>query len=78
MQTMKLHITNSVLFNANYDPPEEGSICFEIADDTEEIVLPEGICAIADKAFLLCKNLKKVCVPRGVQKIGKEAFASCY
>ena len=42
-----------------------------------DVVVPEGVTSIGDKAFILCKNLKSVTLPVGVTSIGGMAFYGC-
>ena len=42
-----------------------------------DVVIPKGICAIADFAFRDCKGLKSVVIPEGVTVIGANAFSGC-
>lgn len=43
----------------------------------KEVVLPQGISEIPEKAFYSCMELEKVEVPGSVDKVGSEAFANC-
>lgn len=43
----------------------------------EEIVIPETVISIGDRAFARCDRLKKVLIPSNVQKVGKYLFAGC-
>lgn len=43
----------------------------------EEVVVPEGVTDIGDKAFSGCRNLKKVVLPESLKSIGFGAFAEC-
>ncbi len=45
------------------------------ADDIEQVVINEGITAIADYAFGDLKNLKKIVIPKSVEKIGMKSLA---
>ena len=42
-----------------------------------DVVIPEGVTTIGNKAFAHCKNLKSVTFPESVMSIGNEAFAHC-
>lgn len=39
--------------------------------------IKEGITSICDRAFSGCDSLKKVCLPKSLEKIGVKAFAYC-
>ena len=43
----------------------------------EDVVIPEGVTAIGDKAFYYNSGIKSVLIPEGVTSIGKSAFYSC-
>lgn len=43
-----------------------------------DVVIPDGVVEIGNKAFYACSNLKRIVIPNGVTTIGKEAFAICY
>lgn len=49
----------------------------EVAAIVKEVVFPQGIAEIPEKAFYLCMELEKVEVPGSVDKVGSEAFANC-
>ena len=40
-------------------------------------IIPEGITAIADDAFVSCRELKSIDIPASVKTIGKQAFMNC-
>ena len=48
-----------------------------INSKVEDIKLPESLKMIGNKAFLSCKNLKKIDVPFGTEKVGNMAFCGC-
>lgn len=62
---MELLIQNGVLTGCRDMEPETA------------LVLPEGIHAIAEKAFFECKQLRTIQIPGSVRTIGKEAFSFC-
>ena len=43
-----------------------------------DVVIPDGVVEIGNKAFYACSNLKRIVIPNGVTTIGKDAFAICY
>ena len=43
----------------------------------KEILLPEGLEEIPDRAFFRCHSLEKLSLPSTLKRIGKEAFAFC-
>ena len=44
----------------------------------EEIVLPEGLTEIGDRAFQYCKGMKSITIPAKVKKISSSAFINCF
>lgn len=42
-----------------------------------EVVIPEGVTRIGDKAFFGCERLASITIPDGVTGIGKNAFYGC-
>lgn len=44
---------------------------------TGEIVIPDGITAIDNNAFMVCKDITSVIIPDSVTSIGARAFDSC-
>ena len=42
-----------------------------------DVVIPQGVTVIADKAFQGCDSLTSVFVPEGVTSIGQDAFRDC-
>ena len=45
--------------------------------EDSELIIPDGVGSIGDKAFYDCKTLRKVVICDGVTSIGKKAFAHC-
>ena len=43
----------------------------------QEVILPEGITSIGERAFQSCTTLKSIQLPKKVTKIGKYAFINC-
>ncbi len=69
---------------------EDTGIPYEIPDDAESVIIPEGTVQIGYEAFsTYCaatstnlktswKNLKKVTLPEGIQVLGDSAFYGCF
>lgn len=55
----------------------------EIADSAfsssslENVVIPEGVTVIGEKAFLGCRDLERVTIPSSIVRIGHNAFFNC-
>ena len=58
---------------------------FEIVDgclkeykgNKAEVIIPDGVTSIGDKAFYYCLSLTSVVIPNSVTSIGKDAFNGC-
>lgn len=46
-------------------------------DDCENVIIPEGVTAIAEKAFENNKKIKNICFPESLISIGNSAFRGC-
>ena len=46
--------------------------------NSEDVVIPEGVTEIGNKAFSSCLYLESIEIPNGVTTIGNEAFTFCY
>ena len=53
------------------------NVLFKCNRRLKNVVIPDGITKIADKAFVLCKKLKTVTIPNGVTSVGYMAFWDC-
>ena len=53
------------------------TVLFKCDNKAENIVIPDGITRIADKAFESCEKLKTVMIPNSVISIGTWAFFNC-
>ena len=43
----------------------------------EQVIIPEGVTTIEERAFFHCEKLRAVVLPRSIQSIGPEAFSGC-
>lgn len=50
---------------------------FEDHSELINIILPEGLIRIGDKAFANCSGIINITIPQSVKHIGKEAFKGC-
>ena len=41
------------------------------------VIIPEGVISIGEKAFAWCNSLTSITIPEGVTSIGEEAFGEC-
>lgn len=73
--------------NANYSTDENGVlfnkdktvlIKFPEGSSLEHYKIPDGVTAIGDYAFLLCKKLTNISVPSNVTTIGAYSFCLCF
>lgn len=62
---MKLHIEDGLLKQV------------ELEEGETEVVLPEGVTALANGAFDSCTALQSVTIPQSIQEGNPEAFAGC-
>ena len=54
-----------------------GTRAFEVCQDLDNVVIPEGVTAIGDSAFFGCTLPFTVAIPESVTIIGKSAFQGC-
>lgn len=47
------------------------------APDMDEVVVPEGVVEIGERAFLHCERIRKIILPESVMEIGEAAFFAC-
>lgn len=50
---------------------------FQLNDSVTDIILHSRICGFPEGAFRGCKNLRRITIPKGVRRIGKDVFAGC-
>ena len=53
------------------------SVIVKADEDIANVIFPEGVTGIGDKAFASCDNLTTVVIPEGVISIGFGAFFGC-
>ncbi len=46
--------------------------------DLTEVLLPDCLTQIGDRAFMYCSELESLVIPAGVTQIGAEAFSGCF
>ncbi len=46
-------------------------------DDKQDLVIPDGVTEIADRAFANCRKIKSAVIPPTVKRIGMFAFQNC-
>ena len=56
---------------------EGNSYTMEFMRGVKNVIIPEGITEIGERAFSGCKSLRSVTIPDSVTSIGKEAFYQC-
>ena len=54
-----------------------GNVLYNYYGQSSEVVIPNHVSIIDDKAFYGCRNLKKVILPDGLLEIGNGAFWGC-
>jgi len=52
-------------------------LCYPPGKQSTGYTIPDGVYAINDRAFWMCRNLTHVTIPDGVINIGHNAFAYC-
>ena len=69
-------IGNNAFVNGYIGNLLDGTLEF-VADTLTEIIIPNTVVQIGEKAFRGCKSLKEVIVPDSVRTIGNAAFMGC-
>lgn len=65
---------------SNYDKnifKIQNNVLLKFTGPQSHVVIPDGVTAIADKAFYKCKHVKSITIPPGVTSIGDSAFDGC-
>lgn len=52
--------------------------CAYRGDRMEEVILPDGVKKIEERAFSCCANLKRIYIPASVEVIEDDAFYLCF
>ncbi len=55
----------------------EGGMLKEYTGTEKDVVIPEGVTSIGDRAFQNCNDVTSVTIPAGVTEIGSYAFCEC-
>ena len=66
-----------IQFGSNANPLVNGGVLYIDGKITNDIIIPDGVTAIAPNAFEGCVNIKNVTLPQGVTTIGEYAFMKC-
>lgn len=56
----------------------ENNVLVKYHGNASEVIVPEGITAIGEKAFMDCDNLKKIRLPDSLIEIKSQAFCNCF
>lgn len=64
-----------IVFEAN--PLMKAKHLFIDGKEVNDLVIPEGVTDISDKAFYRCESLTSVTMPKSLRSIGKNAFYEC-
>ena len=62
---------------ANRDFIIENGVLIKYVGGGGEVVIPDGVSAIGDEAFILCAGLTSIAIPSSVTTIGERAFGGC-
>ncbi len=75
---MIFYITDGIFHRAGLPPePTSQSIPFEIADDADAVIIPDGVTSIWRCAFSECRSIEKISIPDSVSYIGLMGFSAC-
>ena len=50
---------------------------YRFTNDISEIIIPNSVLSIGDRAFINCKNIEKILIPNNVASIGEYTFRNC-
>ena len=56
----------------------ENGVVIDCNTDVTDVVIPNGVTSIGDRAFAYCKSIESITIPNGVTSIGVRAFECCY
>ena len=68
---------NYTLTNSKLISKEINDYTYMDNEDLVEMIIPEGVTHIGERAFSKCKNLKKLVLPESLVYIGASAFSGC-
>lgn len=79
MNAINVDVNNSVFADVDgilYTKDMTTLVCCPAGYTISQIVVPEGVAVIGDRAFEWCR-LRNVRIPNSVERIGDDAFSSC-
>lgn len=62
---------------ALYTADKKTMIYYSIKGDEDEFIVPEGVTVICKHTFFLCDRLKKITLPKSLEKIENNPFSGC-
>ena len=69
--------TYSLFYRLKCKPLYKTTYKFKDCTSLKEVIIPNSVESIGDRAFRGCTNLKEVNIPNSVKSIGDEAFKDC-
>ena len=66
-----------VYYDAGPTPETVKVVYLRAPENAVDLVIPEGVEAIGDKAFSTCQKLERVSLPASLKSIGRLAFLNC-